>query len=369
VKIEKPGLYLDVDPDAYHSDELPTPSLNQSIVPALVEMSPRHAAALHPRLNPYGQVAESSRAQWLGEATHRLALGRGRQISEIKYPNYQSSSAREARDEAVRNKRIPVLSNELLTVREMAIILRRLIEEEFQGKEYFTEVMIAWQEETPFGPIWCRSLVDAYCPELAYVLDPKVLRIPATPEAFGPTAARSGYDIQGALQTRGFGMLFPELEGRFRFANLVVEKEVPHGCRAMAPDPISRDAAAADVQAAIDLWGRCLHAREWRGYPHGAAAYSTPAWRHKRTLERADAQSEEDHDPGIQSYPSVPPRSPAPDWDRRPTGGGQDLQRAGAGDGDQSPPWRPYSRDRYRARSGVAIRAAEWRDRQRGRSL
>lgn len=281
------GLYLDVDPDAYHSDELPTPSLNQSLIPTLLKKSAYHAAFEHPRLNPYGSARESSRAQWLGEAVHRLALGRGRQISEIRWPDYSSASAREARDEAMRNKRIPVLTRDLIRSRDMALILRDTIEQEFCHEEYFTEVMLCWEEETPSGLIWCRSLIDAYCPSRAYALDPKVLRTPATAEAFGANAAKSGYDIQDAFIRRGLGRVLPDLEGRLRFSNLVMESAAPHGHSVFEPDGPSRAAAELQVQDAINIWGRCLHSRTWPSYPAGRRPYSTPAWYQQQLLTEA----------------------------------------------------------------------------------
>lgn len=279
------GLYVDVDSDAYFSDPLPTPSLTQSLIPDLLNKSPWHAAYRSPKLNPYGPGREQSKAMWLGEATHRIALGRGRDISEIRYANYSSSSAREARDEAVRNNRIPVLTNDLIKSRDMARLLRGFVEQEFKGEEYVTEVMIAWVEETPFGPIWCRGLLDAYCPALAYALDPKVLRIPATAEAFGPTAVKSGYDIQGRWYERGLSKVFPDLAGRSRFANLVVENVAPNGCAAFEPDAETKAAADFQINLAINRWAECLHSGKWPSYPRSVQQYSAPAWRAKQLLE------------------------------------------------------------------------------------
>ena len=275
--ITQPGMFEDVDADDYFADPCPAPSLTQSLIPTILKRSAYHCAHMHPRLNPYGSSSGSARAQYLGSAVHRLALGRGREISEIRYPDFVHSSAREARDLAVANGRIPILTRELVKARDMAEILKRKISEALGGAPYVTETVIAWVETTPAGPVWCRGMIDVWCPSLAIALDPKALRIAATAEAFGRTAAESGYDIQAAFYSRGLQAVFPELP-RVGFANRVVESSPPHGAQSFAPDASARVIAEAQVQEAIDLFGTCLHSRSWPSYPAGIQPYSTPGW-------------------------------------------------------------------------------------------
>lgn len=284
--ISAPGLYCEVSAEEYFADPCPTPSLNQSLIPYLLKKSPRHAAYHHPRTNPYGPARESGKAQWLGEAVHRIALGRGREISEVRYRDYSSSSAREDRDLAVSNGRIPVLSSDLVRARDMAAILKDLINQEFEGRSYVTEAMLCWREETAHGSIWCRGLIDAFCPDLMYGLDPKVLRTDATPEAFGPNAAKSGYDVQGRWYVRGLERLYPEMAGRVRFANLVMESAAPHGHAILTPDGPTETLADMQVRSAIELWGRCVNTRSWPSYPRAKQTYSTPPWHAQAVMYR-----------------------------------------------------------------------------------
>jgi hypothetical protein len=280
------GVYLDMNGQDYHADPTPTPSLTQSLIPDLVRRSPMHAAARHPRLNPYGRALESTKAQWFGEVVHRLALGRGREISVVRYKDYQSSSAREARDLAVANGRIPVLERDLVTAQDMAAILRSLLDQEFKGHPYDTEVPIFWLEETDYGPIWCRGLLDAYCGEMAYILDPKILRTPAMPIFFGANAAKSGYEIQLRWYRRGMSTLFPELQGRVQHANLVMESFFPHGYAVLEPDEEAVHFADEEIKRAINLWGKCIHTRSFPGYPKTIQKYSLPPWHMREVIGR-----------------------------------------------------------------------------------
>lgn len=279
------GFYPDMAADQYFADPCRQPSLNQSLIPDLLKRSPMHAAHKHPRLNPYGGMAsDGDKAMWLGSAVHRLALGRGREISTIRYRDYTSGAARDARDLALANGRIPILEHELVKARDMADILKRRISEALDGAPYVTEVVICWQEHTRFGPIWCRAMLDVWCEAKAMALDPKALSTPATADAFGRTASNSGYDIQAVFYSRGLSVLAPKVKGKVRFANLVVENTPPHGDQMLEPDEDSRRAAESLVVQAMETFARCLYARDWPGYPKGIQPYATPSWAQRSAL-------------------------------------------------------------------------------------
>lgn len=278
------GVYYDMDYLTYRNDPCPMPSLNQSLIPALVNRSPLHAAFEHPRLNPYAKPRSATSAQLLGEAVHRLALGRGRGISTIRYKDFSSQSARDDRDEALRNNRIPILEWQRLEAEDMARTLRERIEEACEGNPYATEVVLIWKERTMYGEVYCRCQIDVFCEALALVLDPKALRISATAGAFGKTAADSGYAEQAVFYKRGLAVLMPELKDRLRFANLVVENYPPFAAQSFAPDTNTLYVAERQCATAVELFAKCLHSRSWPGYPRGIQEYATPAWHQQRII-------------------------------------------------------------------------------------
>lgn len=278
--ITEPGLYRDLDPRTYHADPCALPSLNQSTVPYLLR-SPLHAAHQHPRLNPYGSALQSTLTQYFGEAVHRIALGRGREISPIRYRDYRDASARDARDLAIANNRIPVLEHELVRARDVARIVVAAIERACGGEAYETEVVICWKERTMYGEIWCRAQLDVWCRSKALILDPKVLRIVAAGEPFGRAAADSGYDVQGVFYPRGISQVLPEV-GPVRFANLVIENYPPYGIRTLYPGTNTQFIAERQIARAMELWARCLRDRSWPGYPEEPEPYETPSYFQQR---------------------------------------------------------------------------------------
>lgn len=285
--VTKPGLYPDMAHAEYASDPCPAPSLNQSGIPDLLDRSPYHFAYRQPRLNPYGDVTEETSAQYLGQVVHRLALGRGREISTIRHRSYRDPAAQRAKRLAIDNGRLPILESELVRALDMAEVLKQSIADVLEGAKYQTEVPLFWIEKTPFGDIWCRGCLDIWCKEKATFLDPKALRITATPGAFGRSAADAGYDIQIAFYRRGLDALFPKLAGRIRGANLVLENYAPYACAPMEPDGESLAMAESDVKVAIYRFAECLYGGSWPSYPRKVQTYSTPAYRQQRALERA----------------------------------------------------------------------------------
>lgn len=277
--ITKPGIYLNLTAAEYFADPCPQPSLTQSLIPLMLKRSPMHFAYAHPRLNPYGgEGSTPEKTQFLGAAVHRLALGRGKEISTIRYRDYTSGSARADRDLAIANGRIPVLEGELIKARDMAEIVKAQISEALDGAPYITEVVVVWQEQTIHGPIWCRGMIDVWCEAKRMALDPKALRISATAGAFGKTASDSGYDLQGVFYPRGLEKVLPQYKGQIRFANLVVENLPPHGAQMFEPDDATRQVAENQIAQAMELFARCLHTRSWPSYPKGIQPYSTPTY-------------------------------------------------------------------------------------------
>ena len=288
--IKAPGFYPNMDAEEYFADPCEWPSLRQSLIPTLVTRSPYHAAWMHPRTNPYGPPDQGDKARWLGSAVHRLALGRGRDISLIRYPDYTSSSAREARDLALANNRIPVLERDHVKALDMAKIVKDAIAEALGGAPYVTEVPFFWQEETQQGPIWAAGMLDVWCEARAKALDVKALRTAAIPEAFGRVAGENGYDVQNVFYERGLTKILPDLAGRITLEDLHVETLPPHGYRLFKLDAGSRQVINCDIQRAIELWGECLAKRNWPSYPKESAEVATPAFHQQRVMSREYAQ-------------------------------------------------------------------------------
>jgi hypothetical protein len=244
----------------------------------------------------------------------------------------------------------------------MARILRERIDEACKGHEYLTEVVVAWTEDTPFGPVWCRAMLDVLCLPLGLVLDPKALRVAAIAGAFGKTAAESGYDLQARFYPRGVEAVVPELAGRVKFANLVVENYAPFAAATFEPDAETKAGADFQIHLAINRFAECLYSRKWPSYPKAPQTYSTPAWRQQQLIARQFSyeNSEDDDGSRVQGFAGGQGRGPAVDWSGRAAGIRENLFGPKAGDGDPRPPWRPYRDPRHRAQPGEEVRATRW---------
>lgn len=282
VWITEPGFYPDLDGDRYFEDPTPVPSLNQSTIKTLNSAAPIHAAKDHPRLNPYGRRRDSTRAQWLGSTVHRLALGKGKEISIIRYPDYKTTSAQDARDLAVANGRLPVLERGYADALAMAEILKRQIDDALDGAPYETEVPFFWIRQTRAGPIWCRGMLDVWCEAKAKALDVKTTAGYATEEEVAKAIASNGYDVQDDWYLDGIKTIRPDLAGRATFEFLFCETVEPYGARTFELDETSRLIAAFQTERAAELWGSCIHAREWPSYPRAAARVGTPPWHQRK---------------------------------------------------------------------------------------
>jgi hypothetical protein len=284
--ITEPGIYIGGSSDDYFADPCPEPSLNQSLIKIGDEAAPLHMAHAHVRLNPYGQRDDSSRAQWFGSAVHRLALGAGRDVRVLRYPDYKHSTARAARDEAIRRGEIPILEREHDRAFEMAERCRELVAEIADGAEVFTEVPVYWREQTRFGWIWARAMLDVWIPSRSRIVDLKTTRNRATSEGASSDITSNRYDIQDDWYRRGVSKAAPEHAGRVRFEFLLVEGDEPHGHALHYLDEESRYLASRVCDRQAESFAQGMQGNTWPGYPRQPQRTQTAGWYQSRLTNR-----------------------------------------------------------------------------------
>ena len=101
-KVPGAGIYL-MPPELYHTDPAPQPSLSSSVARELIDNTPRHAWACHPRLNAAWEPASVSRKTEVGERVHDLVCGRGRGHVRVEANDWRSGDAKKKR--AARDRR------------------------------------------------------------------------------------------------------------------------------------------------------------------------------------------------------------------------------------------------------------------------
>lgn len=272
--------------DAYHADPCLTPSLSASIAHLLYEHSPWHAWTAHPKLNPDYRETHSERFD-VGKCAHALLLEQ-RSVDEVVVivdaDNWRTNAAKEARELARVEGRIPLLAHQVDTVRAMLDATREQLERydldppllAAKGK---AEQTLIWQEDG----VTCRALVDWLHDDYRAIDDLKTTSASANPERWTRTMFSIGSDIQAAWYVRGLRAVTGQ-DAELRY--IVQETSPPYALSVVGIGPDVLALAEAKVEHAITTWRKCMETREWPGYPTQIAYAELPAWEEARWLER-----------------------------------------------------------------------------------
>lgn len=268
---------LDITPAEYLADPAPDPSLSCSIAKILVEQSPAHAHLAHPRLG--GAATTGTAAMDRGSLIHRLLLGKGAEIVPVDAEDWRTKAARDAREQAREEGKIPVLLSGLVDATEATLRIKATLAEMGITLHGDSEVPLLWQERTTQGDIWARAMLDHIVERagLLHVYDIKTTEN-AHPDACLRTAIRLGYDIQAHAYTRAAELVWPDYEGRVSFSFLFCEPVSPYAVTVAQLDGIMRERGRRRWDRAVDLWSRCLHSDTWPGYAQEPVTLWSPEW-------------------------------------------------------------------------------------------
>lgn len=277
IVINAPGVY-DIPEDIYHSDPVPEGSLSSTgarkllhpSCPAIFKYELDHPPAPTDAMN-------------LGKAAHRLALGAGADIvilideDGIPYGDFKKPAARQARDEAIAEGKIPLLEHQYLTVHEMAVALRkhpwasRLLTPG-AGKP---EQALFWRD----GSMWKRCLIDW----LRTPIPGHRLRIveyktcnKADNDSISNAIYDHGYHQQLEWQLEGIRALklCDNPEGIFIFQ----EKKPPYLVNVVDLDyPTQMIGRRRNYEATI-TYKECMASGVWSGYSDELETVGVPEW-------------------------------------------------------------------------------------------
>jgi hypothetical protein len=284
-----PGLHFDVSSDAYHGDPTPDIALSASVAHTLVSKSPMHAWLQHPKLG--GKSKDPTRAMDLGSVVHALLLGAGKGFAVIKNPrageldpktkepegefeDFKRKAAKEARDMARSEGKVPLLLHQAEEANEIATRIRERLWAEFRIRlDGASEVVAIWKDDG----VWCRGAFDHLKEDEAHILDLKIVRS-AHPKACQSHLVGFGGDIQAAAYMSALRTLRPELAGRERFTFLFCEAEEPHAITPVIVRGSMRELGERRWNRAKPLWRNCLRSKQWPGYVTEPIAVEAPAW-------------------------------------------------------------------------------------------
>jgi hypothetical protein len=291
--VTDPGMFFDVPCNDYFADPCPAPSLSNSLIGVLLNQSPAHAAARHPRLNGGVDACKATAQMHRGSVVHRLALGAGKDYAIIDFDDFRKNEAKAQRAEAEAAGKVPILAAKFAEAEAQAKVLRQRLDEMLLGEPFLPEVVIAWKIATKHGEIWCRGMVDAWCPTLKLAVDLKS-STDASLKAVTNKCAREGYDTQAAWYTAGLGHIL-DMPGKVRFAYLFSENDPPHASQPFELDEAWRSSAWDLCEEAVNIFARCLKHGKWPGYPSNPILLTPPDWLIRERMFRGFASGHEHH--------------------------------------------------------------------------
>lgn len=287
-QITEPGVYLDMAAADYFADPCPAPSLTQSVAKILLDRSPLHAYGAHPRLGGEADRAEDYvSAQAIGNAAHKLFLGRGKEIVVIEAPDFRTKEARATRDAVSAEGKVPILAKHY--GRAQTMVKRAHEQLEAFGLAHpvgDTEAVIAWEEDG----IWLRSMIDLLSPDRRLVIDYKTSGMSCAPHGIGRMMNDAGWDVQAAMHERGLFAVDPEGAGRRRHLFIAQENEEPYALTVVQISEAVMTMGRKKIAVAMDIWRRCIESDRWPGYPPEIVMPELPSWAETAWLDREEVE-------------------------------------------------------------------------------
>lgn len=313
----KPTLLHGVPAVDYHADLFgDVPTASRSVLHTLLTVSPRHAAAEHPRL--LGEKAEkSSPAMSTGSLVHALLLGGEESIVIVEAKDFRTDAARAKRDDALAAGRVPICRPEYDGMQaivgrlkgEILAVVADLAGLPFLGwRELAREVTCLWEDvlDVPFDEqtipvrtVRCRARFDLALIQYGIILDPKVVtKGYAQADTFirQMNSEQSSLPMQAAFYQRGFEAVHPELAGRSRFVFLRVEIKPPYTVLAIEAGGSIRQLGEDRLNRALPGWARCLESGVWPG-PAAVIAQAEP-WAIQKEIYYSAAREIDEQEEG-----------------------------------------------------------------------
>jgi len=284
----KDGIYK-MSFEKYLSDPCPEPSLTRSTIKLLVNDCPARAWYQHPRLNPNYEKEESEKFD-IGSIAHDLFLTGENNVEILPYEDWRKKEAREAREEARKNGKVPILMKNHDDVSKMVEVANKsLFDFEARGerlnleiKDGDSELTFIWSE----NGVYCRIRPDWISKGKGLVIDYKTTNGSADPEEYASIASNTGLDIQEAFYCRGVEKVFG-IKPDFFF--MIQETYPPYLCSFIELGILFEEMGQEKVRHGLRIWKECLTTGIWSGYPKELQVvepkpWSLGSWEFKKSL-------------------------------------------------------------------------------------
>jgi len=274
-------IITDCSSSLYHSDPN-GPSLSASMAGTLLNKSAYHAWLTHPKKGALR--FEATKPMNAGTLLHALVLGKGIEGVEIidGFANYKKKDAQEARDAAVDAGKTPMLRHEYEDAALVAKDVRESLEDLGYALTGISEAVVTWYEQSEYGPVKCRAMMDHLRLDLCAVWDFKTSNS-AHPRAIQSHIMEYGYDIQESAYRSALRKLVPGSAGRESFTFLFCETMPPGSPRRALITPCRLNGTFRAIgenrwRRAVELWAKCNRDDLWPAYTESCIEIEPPTW-------------------------------------------------------------------------------------------
>jgi PDDEXK-like uncharacterized protein DUF3799 len=229
----------------------------------------------------------------IGVATHLAVLEPNRQVDSIvliEAGDYRTTRAREARDAARAEGKVPLLPYQYDIVRAIAGSIRThpIAGEAFRGGE--AEVTLTWQD--PETGVPCKARPDYLPAHSGWLVDLKTASS-ANPRTWRDQAFRLGYHARAAWYLDGAETILAKAPEEYWF--VIVEKEPPYLVSVVSFDQKSLEWGRRANRKACTLFARSIAENDWPSYREPgqnrerAFRVSLPPWALYQLQDREEA--------------------------------------------------------------------------------
>lgn len=299
--IAAPGIYSGIPMSAYLADPCVTPSLSSSAAITLLQDSPFHAWANHPR-NPKPIARKGSKEMSIGTVAHALMLEKSEDdivvVDPRDYPSkpkrkgeegsipkgWTNAAMKEVKESILEEGKTPLLLDEMQTCRNMVEVLQ-----EYVATSELAGVFDSGEAETTAvaqeGPVWLRCRPDWITNDKRIVVHLKTTARSARPDRFIRGLLPSmGYDLALAFYQRvlaGATGIVPD-----KYCILVQEQTPPYCASLVSLSPAYASFVEADIDRAISTWRECMRTGRWPAYPTRICYAEPKPWQLAEAEER-----------------------------------------------------------------------------------
>lgn len=259
--ITEPGLY-DLTDEEYHADPVPDGSLSASGAKLLL---PPNCPALYRYRRDH---PENKRVFDLGKAAHKVVLGTGPDLVVVDADDWRTKAAKQQRDDAYAQGKVPILKRDHEDVQGMADALRRhpVASKLFNGDQGAAEQSVFWRD--PEFDVWRRARFDwlphGISSQGRLIIPDYKTTEAADQESVMRAVHRYRYHLQAAFYSDAAQAVFGV--DRVLFLFVFQERSAPYLINVVELDAHALTAGRDLVHRALAIYAECAANDRWPGY-------------------------------------------------------------------------------------------------------